>query len=93
MTSLYQGKICVPISELLLSKCNKNAVFFFKITQNKVKVLFFLKKAPFRYAMFGGCPYSSNETLGKAYSNQLRSCNPKNRKKVHEKKTLLHSKL
>ena len=30
--------------ELFLLKCNENAAFFFKVTQNKVKGFFFLKK-------------------------------------------------
>ena len=76
MTNIYQGKIFVHFSELLLLKYNENAIFFFKITQNEVKAPFFLEKSPFRCVTFGGFPYFLNETLDKVYSNQLRSCNP-----------------
>ena len=68
-----------PFLELLLLKCNKNAVFYFKITQNKVKGLFFFLKSVLIF-MF--------KTLDKVYINQLKSYNPTNRKKH---KTLLHS--
>ena len=61
---------------------NENPVFFFKITQNKVKSPFFLDKCPFYYVMFGGCPYILNMTQDKAYNNQLRRFNPTNRKKI-----------
>ena len=42
--------------DLLLLKCDENAVFFCKITQNKVKGSFFIEKCSFCYAIFGGCP-------------------------------------
>ena len=47
MTSIYQDKICFHFLEFILLKRVENAVFFFKITQNKVKVPFFLKRALF----------------------------------------------
>ena len=46
MTSIYLGKTCVYFLELLLLRCNEEAVFFFKITQNQVERPFFLKKRP-----------------------------------------------
>ena len=36
-----------PFLELLLLKCHENPAFLFKITQNKVRGLFFLKRATF----------------------------------------------
>ena len=77
MTSIYLEKICVNFSELLLIKCNENYFFHFKITQNKVKEPFFSKSALFVIMLY----LEANKTLDKAYSNQLRSCNPSNRKK------------
>ena len=49
-------------------------------TQNKVKGPFSLEKCPFCYVIIGGHPYFLNKTLDKVYNNQLRSCNPTNRK-------------
>ena len=57
MTIIYQGKIYVRFFELLLLKYDGNVVFFIKLTLNKIKVLFFLEKDPFRYVMFGGFLY------------------------------------
>ena len=51
-----------------------------KTTQNKVRGTFYLKKCPFYYVMFGGCPYFLNKTLDHVYSIKLRSWNPTNRK-------------
>ena len=39
--------MCVNLLGLLLLKCNENAAFFYKTTQNKVKGPFFLKSALF----------------------------------------------
>ena len=47
MTSIYLGKMCVHFSKLLFLKRNENAIFFFKITLNKVKGLFFSWKVLF----------------------------------------------
>ena len=67
-----------PFSERLLLKYNENTVFFFKITQNKEKIP--LEDCTFCHVKFGGCPYLLNKTLNKIYINQLRSCNPTNRR-------------
>ena len=91
MILIYLGKMRVRFSELLLLKCNENAVLFLKTTQNKLKDSFFLEKYPFCYVMFGGCPYHLNKNLYKVYSNKLRNCTRPNNsnKKIHN--TLLHS--
>ena len=81
MVSIYPGNMCVYFLELLLLKCNENAVLFFKITQDKVNGLFFLEKCPFCNIVFGGCPYFLNKVLDKVCGNQYRSCNPTNRTK------------
>ena len=47
-------------------KCNENAVFFFKNTQNKEKGPLLFKKWSFCYA--DGCPYLLNKALDKVYS-------------------------
>ena len=70
MASIYLGKIYVHFSEILFLKLNENAVPIFKITQNKLKVLFFLEKYPFCYVMFRGCPYFVNKTVDKVDSNK-----------------------
>ena len=37
MKNIYLSKMYVYFSEMFLLKCNKNVVFFFKITQNREK--------------------------------------------------------
>ena len=54
---IYQGKIYVRFLELLLLKYDGNVVFFIKLTLNKIKVLFFYEKDPFRCVMFCGFLY------------------------------------
>ena len=62
MTSIYLGKMCAHILELL---CNGNVVFFFGITQNKEKGPFFHEKLyPFCFK-FDGWFYFINMTLDK----------------------------
>ena len=53
MASIYLRKICVHFLELLLLKRNENAIFFLKITQNKIKDSFF--KLPDFLYIFVGC--------------------------------------
>ena len=79
--------MCIHISQLLFLKCNENVIFFSKTNKNKVKGPFILKKCPFCYVMLGGCPDFLNKALDQVYSNKLKSCNSKGRKKY----TLLHS--
>ena len=52
MTSIYLRKICVHFLELLLLKRNEKAIFFFTITQNKIKGSFF-KLPDFLYIFVG----------------------------------------
>ena len=76
-------------AERLFLKCNENAVFFLKITHNKVKGPFLLEKGPLRYVMFSDCPYFLFKTLNKVYSSQSKKLQPYKQKKIHN--TLLQS--
>ena len=60
MISIYLGKTCVHFSELLLLKCDENAVLFFKVTH---KGSLFSWKCPFGYVVIGGCSFFPNKYI------------------------------
>ena len=82
MTSIYRGKMCVHFSELLLLKCNENALK--NITQNKIKSHFFSWKVLFLFCytaqkmkfsikdLFGKCGQS--RSFLRIWSHLLKKC-------------------